>query len=755
MWRNRTPSIVGLIFFSHILRAFPAAEPDISGNWVVDDPNSPYWLVLTQKGESITGYYTLQDGRVGGIFRAGVLELTWQQTGNRRGGTATLTLSPDQQVLSGSWQYNPKVFNSGLTGSGPWTFRRPRNVSPPPTVAPRAIPTPSQTVSPRSSMISIGFDQMNPGPVSPDALSSQGIRLVSAGTPTILIPGPEMVLPPGRHKILGIKQDRTTSVMFAFDRPVRRFGLTRIGVVNGASVPTWKLEALDQAGHVVDSIGEEHGLYQQPRDVSIQGANIMAARLTTDNRFGTGTWATYNSLPIAEIQLEPVETISRPPQASPIVPPAVTPPFVASPSPRPTTPPPRPTAPPSSPTPTATTRATETPAIVRSPTPTATASRATPTAPASTPPQKIKPRSPEGLGKPDAVIAAIQKSGAQPPKGGHDEAIAEGAFIVLRPDSWEVADSTENSAMFVSQDLPNTGVLFEWESGKSAAGSETARQLKEEHPDLESLPDGTMGGITTHRFAWVETAEPDRREALCLTWTAGDTTLRATAIAPAAAWKQHPEKILALLNGRAGEKKATTPKPRPSPSPTETPFPTGTATPIPTPSPTPTPTETPMLTKAGATVKTKKPAPSSGQLESKTIGDGALTVSYDESWKIAESGTSGAAISTIKIPELKIWVQWSEGKGKSLDQIANETLSRLRSRYAIVDALPNRMIAGAPARQAAWLTSEGGQKQENLQLDWIVRDTLFRATIAAPPEIWQKQGPQILRLLEDLKEGGG
>jgi hypothetical protein len=82
-------------------------------------------------------------------------------------------------------------------------------------------------------------------------------------------------------------------------------------------------------------------------------------------------------------------------------------------------------------------------------------------------------------------------------------------------------------------------------------------------------------------------------------------------------------------------------------------------------------------------------------------------------------------------------------------------VAKLRARYEVVDSLPERKIAGAPARQAAWLTSEGNQKREHLQLDWIQHDTLFRATIVAPPDVWRKQGPQVLRLLEDFSEGGG
>jgi hypothetical protein len=88
------------------------------------------------------------------------------------------------------------------------------------------------------------------------------------------------------------------------DRPARKIFLERIGTSQGSSVPTWRLEALDQSGQVLDSFGEEHGLPAGPRAVELRGQGIIALRLTTDNRFGTGTWATWNSLPITELGWE-------------------------------------------------------------------------------------------------------------------------------------------------------------------------------------------------------------------------------------------------------------------------------------------------------------------------------------------------------------------------------------------------------------------------------------------------------------------
>jgi hypothetical protein len=53
------------------------------------------------------------------------------------------------------------------------------------------------------------------------------------------------------------------------------------------------------------------------------------------------------------------------------------------------------------------------------------------------------------------------------------------------------------------------------------------------------------------------------------------------------------------------------------------------------------------------------------------------------------------------------------------------------------------------------LTSDQNKKEEHLELDWIGHDTLFRITIVMSPDGWRKNGPQVLRLLEDFSEGGG
>ncbi|MBA2564814.1 MAG: hypothetical protein H0V09_05250 [Gemmatimonadetes bacterium] len=124
------------------------------------------------------------------------------------------------------------------------------------------------------------------------------------GAPGVYRPEPNMVLPAGRKQVLLVAGERTTSLTIGFRTPIRRFSLARIGTAGGASVPTWKLEGFDGAGNVVGSTGEEHGLPRTPQQFSIEGAGIVRVVLSTDNRSGEGTWATWNSLPVAEFRFK-------------------------------------------------------------------------------------------------------------------------------------------------------------------------------------------------------------------------------------------------------------------------------------------------------------------------------------------------------------------------------------------------------------------------------------------------------------------
>jgi hypothetical protein len=130
------------------------------------------------------------------------------------------------------------------------------------------------------------FDQFAAGPLPSDAFVRTGVRSVQRdGVAGIYASDASMLLPTGRSQVLLVAGERTTSLSFDLDLPVRRFSLTRIGTARGASVPTWTLQAFDNKGATVDSTGEEHGLPAKPQQFSVGGAGIVSVVLSTDNRW--------------------------------------------------------------------------------------------------------------------------------------------------------------------------------------------------------------------------------------------------------------------------------------------------------------------------------------------------------------------------------------------------------------------------------------------------------------------------------------
>jgi hypothetical protein len=64
-----------------------------------------------------------------GYFRnsapfADVVKFHWDQPANRRAGDAQLIVADNVIMMSGTWSYHPKAYNSGLVGGGEWAFRR-------------------------------------------------------------------------------------------------------------------------------------------------------------------------------------------------------------------------------------------------------------------------------------------------------------------------------------------------------------------------------------------------------------------------------------------------------------------------------------------------------------------------------------------------------------------------------------------------------------------------------------------------------
>jgi hypothetical protein len=169
-----------------------------------------------------------------------------------------------------------------------------------PTKRAAAAPAPRASAAAQT----LAFSRLAPGALAPNAFGRSGLRFVPGqGAPGVYAREPNMVLPKGRDRVLLVAGERVTSLTMTFDPPVRHFSLTRIGTAGGASVPTWTLRAFDRAGRVVASAGEEHGLPPQPRRVSLEGRAIVRVQLDTDNRWGGGTWATWNSLPVVELEI--------------------------------------------------------------------------------------------------------------------------------------------------------------------------------------------------------------------------------------------------------------------------------------------------------------------------------------------------------------------------------------------------------------------------------------------------------------------
>jgi hypothetical protein len=152
----------------------------------------------------------------------------------------------------------------------------------------------------------IVFDDLSPGPLPADAFAAQGIHFIKGrGTPAIYEVQPNMVLLRTRKHVLLVSDERVTSVSITLDRPVRRFALVRVGTTGGASIPTWKMVGYDKTGKIIGRAGEEHGLPPGAKEFSVQGDAIARVELITDNRWGEGTWATWNSLPVSQFVLEP------------------------------------------------------------------------------------------------------------------------------------------------------------------------------------------------------------------------------------------------------------------------------------------------------------------------------------------------------------------------------------------------------------------------------------------------------------------
>ena len=146
----------------------------------------------------------------------------------------------------------------------------------------------------------VTFDEPPAGLLAADAFATKGLRFVPGkGRPIVVAAEPNMILPRPCTKVMLVGDVHVTSFTVTLDPPVKRFALYRIGTRGGASTPTWKMMAYNAKGKLVGSTGEIHGLPKQPMSLGIDADNIARVEISTDNRQGAGTWATWSSLPIA------------------------------------------------------------------------------------------------------------------------------------------------------------------------------------------------------------------------------------------------------------------------------------------------------------------------------------------------------------------------------------------------------------------------------------------------------------------------
>lgn len=194
----------------------------------------------------------------------------------------------------------------------PTPLSAPNRVDSRPGGAGASFPSPPGHVSPSSALqtgappfanLKIDFTRLAVGPFDLNALRGQGVRFIAkTGVPTVYAAEPNMVLPQSQTQVLLVGGSVVTALVVEFTSPVSYFSFMRAGTRNGASTPTWRAEAFGAGNRVLGAVGEEHGLPEHPQTFVLRGSGIVRVEIRTDNRFGTGTWATWNSLPVVELE---------------------------------------------------------------------------------------------------------------------------------------------------------------------------------------------------------------------------------------------------------------------------------------------------------------------------------------------------------------------------------------------------------------------------------------------------------------------
>jgi len=346
-------------------------------------------------------------------------------------------------------------------------------------------------------------------------------------------------------------------------------------------------------------------------------------------------------------------------------------------------------------------------------------------------------------GRPAAVSAAIAKrnSGAPALDAGSAQILAGGAFIARVCSAWQMGDQTSNAVMFVSREVPDFGVLFEWGLTTQLAPEERARWQQEwlstRYSDVERLPDSTVAGFPAENFAWVDKIGDERRESLQVRWVAGNNLVQATATATPAVWAQYGDQVFALLDVRQNSPRATATDAGPAAAGDN-----GGAM------------AKPATLTVVTVIRDGKPAVPKGERQNIALATGGWSLHPDESWTISDTGRSYAALTAADNPNLSMLVEWQPaGAGAAVGDALKCEMEKLGARYERIESLPDRTIHGVAARQLAWASGAGEERRESLLVVWIDHGMLLRATIIAPPALWPKNGPAVLRLLADISKG--
>lgn len=193
------------------------------------------------------------------------------------------------------------------------TGEMPRDPSLPTTTRkPRTTPPPTKPQSPTNGKVAISFNDLPLEVLESDAFSEYGISeiLCEENQPLIFEGSEATVLPPGRKNLFsaGAKSDHTSLLSLRFAGPLKRFEIVRIGVLNGASLPKWKLTAFDSAGELVGTVGEsDWGFDPRPKRFIVSSSRgIAEIHIAADNRWKDTTFATHSALPLAEMVLVPM-----------------------------------------------------------------------------------------------------------------------------------------------------------------------------------------------------------------------------------------------------------------------------------------------------------------------------------------------------------------------------------------------------------------------------------------------------------------